>query len=82
MNTEQETNIRMEENELNLGDILQTVLANWYWFVLSVVVCAGTAFLYLKWAPKVYTRTASVLINERVGRFRGSGAFRFEAECG
>lgn len=30
MNTEQETNIRMEENELNLGDILQTVLANWY----------------------------------------------------
>lgn len=35
MNTEQETNIRMEENELNLGDILQTVLANWYWFVLS-----------------------------------------------
>ena len=47
MNTEQETNIRMEENELNLGDILQTVLANWYWFVLSVVVCAGTAFLHL-----------------------------------
>ena len=29
MNTEQETNIRMEENELNLGDILQTVSANW-----------------------------------------------------
>ena len=64
MNTEQETNIRMEESELNLGDILQTVLANWYWFVLSVVVCAGAAFLYLKWAPKVYTRTASVLIKD------------------
>lgn len=38
MNTEQETNIRMEENELNLGDILQTVLANWYWFCS---VCRG-----------------------------------------
>ena len=88
MNTEQETNTRVEESELNLGDILQTVLANWYWFVLSVVVCAGAAFLYLKWAPKVYTRTASVLIkdegwcDERVGRFRGFGAFRYEAECG
>ena len=58
MNTEQETNTRVEESELNLGDILQTVLANWYWFVLSVVVCAGAAFLYLKWAPKVYTRGA------------------------
>ena len=90
MNTEQETNTRVEESELNLGDILQTVLANWYWFVLSVVVCAGAAFLYLKWAPKVYTRTASVLdqgrcegwCDERVGRFRGFGAFRYEAECG
>jgi len=64
MNTEQETNTRVEESELNLGDILQTVLANWYWFVLSVVVCAGATFLYLKWAPKVYTRTASVLIKD------------------
>ena len=32
MNTEQETDTRVEESELNLGDILQTVLANWYWF--------------------------------------------------
>ena len=77
MNIEQETNIRMEENELNLGDILQTVLANWYWFVLSVVVCAGTTFLYLKWAPKVYTRTASVLIKDdaKGGAMSESAAF-------
>ena len=59
------------------GDILQTVLANWYWFVLSVVVCAGTTFLYLKWAPKVYTRTASVLIkdDEKGGAMSESAAF-------
>lgn len=89
MNTEQETNIRMEENELNLGDILQTVLANWYWFVLSVVVCAGTAFLYLKWAQGIYPDGFGTdqgrcegRCDERVGRFRGSGAFRYEAECG
>ena len=67
----------MEESELNLGDILQTVLANWYWFVLSVVVCAGAAFLYLKWAPKVYTRTASVLIKDdaKGGAMSESAAF-------
>ena len=77
MNTEQETNTRVEESELNLGDILQTVLANWYWFVLSVVVCAGAAFLYLKWAPKVYTRTASVLIKDdaKGGAMSESAAF-------
>lgn len=77
MNTEQETNTRVEENELNLEDILHTVLANWYWFVLSVVVCAGAAFLYLKWAPKVYTRTASVLIKDdaKGGALSESAAF-------
>ena len=77
MNTEQETNTRVEENELNLEDILQVVLANWHWFVLSVVVCAGAAFLYLKWAPKVYTRTASVLIKDdaKGGALSESAAF-------
>lgn len=77
MNTEQETNTRVEENELNLEDILHTVLANWYWFVLSVVICAGAAFLYLKWAPKVYTRTASVLIKDdaKGGALSESAAF-------
>ena len=38
MNTEQETNTRVEENELNLEYILQVVFANWHWFVLSVVI--------------------------------------------
>lgn len=77
MNTEQETNTRVEENELNQEDILQVVLANWHWFVLSVVVCAGAAFLYLKWAPKVYTRTASVLIKDdaKGGELSESAAF-------
>lgn len=53
------------------------MLANWYWFVLSVVVCAGAAFLYLKWAPKVYTRTASVLIKDdaKGGAMSESAAF-------
>ena len=65
MNSEQETTyLRGEENELNLKDLFHIVLANWYWFLLSVLICCGAAFLYLKWAPKVYTRTASVLIKD------------------
>ena len=78
MNSEQETiNLRREENELNLSDLFHIVLANWYWFVLSVLVCAGVAVLYLKWAPKVYTRTASVLIkdNSKGGGLSESAAF-------
>ena len=53
-----------QENELNLGDLIILVAKNWYWYVLSVVICTGLAFLYLQWAPKVYTRSASVLIKD------------------
>ena len=51
-------------NELNLMDLLHICLANWKWFVLSLVACMGLAYLYLLQAPRVYTRTASVMIKE------------------
>ena len=53
-----------EAGALNLWDLLQILKANWYWFVLSVVACLGLAYLYLLQAPRVYTRSASVLIKE------------------
>ena len=63
---EQDTNRfqQMEENELNLVDLLRIVRVNWYWFLASTILCLGVAVLYLAWAPKVYTRTASVLIKD------------------
>ena len=44
-----------EAGALNLWDLLQILKANWYWFVLSVIVCLGLAYLYLLQAPRVYT---------------------------
>jgi len=66
-----ESRQQREESGLNLGNIIQIVRANWFWFMLSVVVCCAVAFLYLEWAPKVYTRTATVLIKDDS---KGSGA--------
>src|SRR5574344_928904 len=57
-------NQQREENELNLGDIIQIVKANWFWFMLSAVICCAIAFLYLECASKIYTRTATVLIKD------------------
>ena len=72
MNPEQETNmLREEENELNLIDMYRVVRANWYWFLLSVAVCCAVAVLYLGWAPKIYQRTATVLIKDDT---KGGGA--------
>jgi capsular exopolysaccharide synthesis family protein len=62
----QDVSYRIDDGEegLSFHDILQIVRVNWYWFALSVFVCCLAAFIYLQWAPKIYTRTATVLIKD------------------
>lgn len=45
----------------NLSYILKR---NWYWFVISVIVCLGFAFLYITYCPPTYSRTGSVLFRD------------------
>ena len=49
---------------LTLHDLLQMVLANWYWFALSVLICLGMAYYYLASTPKIYSRTATILVKD------------------
>ena len=49
---------------LTLHDLLQMVLANWYWFALSVLICLGVAYYYLASTPKIYSRTATILVKD------------------
>ena len=54
MNTEYKNNdVRKQESEINISDIFHLILANWYWFVLSVLVCGGGACFYLKSSSKI-----------------------------
>ena len=65
MNTEYKNDdTRKQEQEINLTDIFYLVLTNWYWFVLSVLICGGVTFFYLKSSSKVYSRKASILIRD------------------
>ena len=43
-------------------DLLLTCLANWYWFVISVVVIVAAAAFYLHRCVPLYERSAKVLI--------------------
>ena len=49
---------------IRIQDLYYLCLARWKWFVLSLAVCLGVAFIYLLKTPPVYTRTASLLIKE------------------
>ena len=59
----------MQENtnysdNFNLQDFLVRCLSKWYWFILSVVLCLMAAAFYIVKTPKIYTRSATVLIKE------------------
>lgn len=49
---------------INLHDVIRMVIDNWYWFVLSTLLCLGIAYYYLASTPKVYNRTATILVKD------------------
>lgn len=49
---------------LTISDLVKIALANWKWFVLSVLLCLGGAFYYIKKSPYIYSRSASILIKD------------------
>jgi capsular exopolysaccharide synthesis family protein len=50
------------EETIQIKDFLYLCIANWKWFVLSLIIVLLAAFVYLLRTPPTYTRTASVLI--------------------
>ena len=51
-----------------MREIVGRCISNWYWFLISLVVCIGLAALYIVKTPKIYTRSATVLIKETAVR--------------
>ncbi|QIU95138.1 GumC family protein [Bacteroides faecium] len=47
---------------INLRDIVELIIANWYWFALSVFICLSVAYLYTRTLVPVYQRQAVMLV--------------------
>ena len=56
------------EETLTLRDILDTFLANWVWFLISVVICVAVSRLYLATKSNVYQRQAVMLVKDDNGQ--------------
>ncbi|MEE1120321.1 MAG: Wzz/FepE/Etk N-terminal domain-containing protein, partial [Prevotella sp.] len=53
-----------EMSFLNILNISSLLIINWKWFVLSILLCMGIAYTYLRYTTPVYQATAKVLIND------------------
>ncbi len=58
------SNVEEQGESINLHAILMKYFIYWPWFIASVIICLGCAFLYLRFQTPVYNTTAAVLIKE------------------
>lgn len=58
------SNVQSTQDFISIQDLFYLCLNKWHWFVISLVLCLGTATFYLLKTPSVYVRTASILIKD------------------
>ncbi|GAB3333814.1 tyrosine-protein kinase [Larkinella ripae] len=64
--TEAVYNFREEQRPtLNIRRFLLQYLKNWYWFILSISLALGGAYLYLRYATPSYLISATMLIKDK-----------------
>lgn len=50
--------------DINLVDLFFYLASKWKWYLLSVLVCGGLAYVKYATAPRVYYRSATVIIKD------------------
>ena len=71
-----------EEDEssssFNLKSLITIIYLNWYWILLSALVCFAAAKLYLRYTAPVYSADMKMFIKESGTTKRGSGTGALE----
>ena len=55
----------LPKEDFNIYEILFKYLAYWPWFVVSILLCLGGAYMYLRYSTPIYSTSAKVLIKEQ-----------------
>lgn len=63
-----------EKSALDFQTIYSTLILNWKWFILSIVLCCFVAVAYVKLAPKVFQSSTKILIKDDDSKKGGAGA--------
>lgn len=78
MNQDNNSNLtprHIEDDSIDLKKYFFAILANWYWFVISLFITLGIAWLFNRYTMPVYQVTGSLIINEDS---RGKGLSGYE----
>lgn len=64
---EQESANVEEKSSFDVQDMYRALILNWQWFILSLIICLGAAFLYLRYKQPIYQAYAKMLIKDDDG---------------
>src|SRR5690606_22927506 len=53
-----------EDQDLNLKQLFEQYAYYWKWFLLSLFACLFIAFVYLRYAQKIYNINAKILLQD------------------
>ena len=61
-----------EESSFDIKTIFTLLVLNWPWFLVSLIICVLSAWLYLRYQPAVYEMSTKMLIKDEINNRRGS----------
>ena len=72
-NTQQNGLVQQQNNDtegvdISLRSIWKFFTGNWFWFLISVVICLGVGMFYCTVSPKIYSSSALIYIDENASR--------------
>lgn len=72
------SNNNRNEQGINVVDLLVYFASKWKWFLISVLVCGGLAWLSYARSPLVYFRSATVIIKDPSNKTSTAGLDRYD----
>ena len=63
-----------DKNTFDFQSILKTIILNWQWFLLALIISLGVAALYLRYVTPIYQARAKMLIIEEDGNGNRRGS--------
>ena len=71
-----------EKSAFDFQAIYSAIILNWKWFVLSLIICIGSAAIYLRYATPIYQAYAQMLIKSEDGNRGGRSSLINSANLG
>ena len=65
-----EQEVREGLSSFDFATLYRTIVLNWYWFVLSLIIFGSLGAIYLRYTTPVYQSTAKLLIKDESGSNR------------